>query len=158
MTADTFIGIRKHSGNFIRKEATKPSTRQNSLSIFCVCLWQERRSHGGSGGSLNPPMYGMFGPHPAYSIGYGRPYQYLSGPPRYYMTPRPRSRSWAYGKGGTWTPKVSLGTAMHYLSTPCRWASLEIALLLFQGWHAHRVGDLRPSSTCSDTPRRTPMV
>jgi hypothetical protein len=43
-------------------------------------------------------------------------------------------------RGGHGLPKLSLGPAIPYPSTPCRRASLETALQLFQGWPAHRAG------------------
>jgi hypothetical protein len=58
-------------------------------------------------------------------------------------------------RGGHALPKVSFGPAMPYPSTPCGWDTRETALWSFQGWPAHRVGGLRPSSTPLDTPRRT---
>jgi hypothetical protein len=48
-------------------------------------------------------------------------------------------------------PKVSAGPAMPDTSMPC-----GRAVRLFQGWPAHRMGDLWSSSTPL-TPRRTPM-
>jgi hypothetical protein len=48
--------------------------------------------------------------------------------------------------------KVSSGLAMSYPSMPCGWATPETALRPFQEWRACRAGNLRPSSTLSDTP------
>jgi hypothetical protein len=44
------------------------------------------------------------------------------------------------------------------LSMPCGRATPEMTLGLFQGWPAHKAGNLQPSSTLLDTPRRTPKV
>jgi hypothetical protein len=52
-------------------------------------------------------------------------------------------------------PKVSPGPAMLDPSTPCERATPETALRLFLGWPARRPGNMRPSSTPLDTPRRT---
>jgi hypothetical protein len=51
-------------------------------------------------------------------------------------------------------PKVSPRLTMPYPSMPCP----ETALWPFQGWPACRAGNLRPSSTPLDIPRRTPMA
>jgi hypothetical protein len=45
---------------------------------------------------------------------------------------------------------------MPYSSTPCGRVTPEMALRPFQGWPAHRVGNLRPSFTLLDTSCRTP--
>jgi hypothetical protein len=57
-------------------------------------------------------------------------------------------------RGGLGLPKVSPGTAMPDLSTPCRCATPETALQPFQEW----AGSLRPTSTLLDTQRHPPMV
>jgi hypothetical protein len=54
-------------------------------------------------------------------------------------------------------PKVSPGFTVPYPSTPYEQATPETALRPFQGWPAHRVGNLLPFSTPLDTPCRTPM-
>jgi hypothetical protein len=54
-------------------------------------------------------------------------------------------------------PKVLLGSAMRHASTPWGRATPKVALQLFQGWPACRAGNLRPSSTTLDTPRRMSM-
>jgi hypothetical protein len=47
---------------------------------------------------------------------------------------------------------------MPYSSTPYgRATPEEVAVIGFEGWPARRAGGLRPSSTPSDSPRRTPM-
>jgi hypothetical protein len=60
-------------------------------------------------------------------------------------------------RGGHGLPKVSFGPAMPYPSTPCGRVTSEAALRLFQGWPAHKVDGLQPSSTSLDTPHCTPM-
>jgi hypothetical protein len=60
-------------------------------------------------------------------------------------------------RGGHGLAKVSLGLTMSDLSTPCGRASPEMALWLFQGWHAHRTGGLWLFSMPLDTPYSTPM-
>jgi hypothetical protein len=60
--------------------------------------------------------------------------------------------------GGHGLPKVLLGPAMPYPSTPCDRVTHETALWPFQGWPAHRAGVLQLYSTPLDTPRRTPML
>jgi hypothetical protein len=61
-------------------------------------------------------------------------------------------------RGSHGLPKVSLGPAMPYPSTPCGRTTPETALWPFQGWPTLRVGGLRPSPTLLYTPRRTPMT
>jgi hypothetical protein len=58
------------------------------------------------------------------------------------------TQAWACGKGWLWTLS-SITWACHTLPF--------YALRPFQGRHSHRAGDLLPSSTLLDTPRRTPM-
>jgi hypothetical protein len=53
-------------------------------------------------------------------------------------------------RGGHGLSTVLLGSAMPYPSMPCGLATPEMA--------SCEVGDLRPSSTPLDTPRRTPMI
>jgi hypothetical protein len=60
-------------------------------------------------------------------------------------------------RGDHGLPKVSPGPAMPYSSMTCGHATPQMALWAFQGWPAHRAGDLRASSTPLDTPRCTPM-
>jgi hypothetical protein len=60
-------------------------------------------------------------------------------------------------RGGHGLPKVSLGPAIPYHSTPCRQATSETTLWPFEGSPARRSGGLRPFSTHLDTPRRTPL-
>jgi hypothetical protein len=60
-------------------------------------------------------------------------------------------------RGGHGLPKVLLGPAMPFLSTPCSRTTLEMVLWPFQGWPTRRVGGLCPSSTPLDTSRRTPL-
>jgi hypothetical protein len=54
-------------------------------------------------------------------------------------------------RGGHGVPKVLIGPAMPYPSTPCRQATPETALRPFQRWPTHRAGGLWPYSTPSDT-------
>jgi hypothetical protein len=61
-------------------------------------------------------------------------------------------------RGGHALPKVSPRPAMPNPSTPCGWATPETTFQPFQGWPASRAGNLRPSSTLLDTPRRTPII
>jgi hypothetical protein len=68
------------------------------------------------------------------------------------------NRNGRMGRGGHGLPKVSPEPAMPDPSMPCGRATHETALWPFQEWPAHRVGDLRPSSTSLDTPRCTPMI
>jgi hypothetical protein len=60
-------------------------------------------------------------------------------------------------RGGHGLPKVSLGPAIPYASTPFGRATPETTLQLFQGWPACRAGGLTPPSTPLDTSRRTPL-
>jgi hypothetical protein len=60
-------------------------------------------------------------------------------------------------RGGHGLSKVSLGPTMPYLSTPCRRATPDTAILLSQRRPTHRVGSPRPSSTHLETPCCTPM-
>jgi hypothetical protein len=60
--------------------------------------------------------------------------------------------------GGHGLPEVSLGPTMPYLSTPCGQATPIIAIRPFQGWLAHRAGDLRRFFPLLDTPRRKSMT
>jgi hypothetical protein len=60
-------------------------------------------------------------------------------------------------RGGRLLPKVSSEPTMPDPFMPCGRAIPETALRLFQGWSAHKVGSLLPSSAPLDTPRRTPV-
>jgi hypothetical protein len=82
-------------------------------------------------------------------------------------TPVQRRRGWGgrarllqarMARGIHRLPKVSLGPAMPYPSTPFGRATPKTALQPFLGWPACRAGGLRPSSTPLDTPRRTGLV
>jgi hypothetical protein len=55
-------------------------------------------------------------------------------------------------------PKVSPRPAMPDRSKPWGRVTPETALQLFLAWPAHRIGDLRQSSTPLDTPRHTSLL
>jgi hypothetical protein len=74
------------------------------------------------------------------------------------LVKRSNSHHGRMARVGNELPNVSPGHAMPYPSTPCGRATPETALQLFQGWLAHRAGNLRPPSTPSDTSRRTPKT
>jgi hypothetical protein len=61
-------------------------------------------------------------------------------------------------RGGHGLPKVSIGPAKHYPSTPCGRVTSETTLWPFQGLLAYRAGSLRPSASSLYTPRQTPML